>query len=202
MKLWQDMKKFLVGFLEKRKTENDMKVDKRYIKPNKWTRPEAKRTKTRYIDIHDPGGTLDIENLWQFINNRQGSYGSYNTLIGHNGDIWELMPNNEISYSNGHLSGLTKFAKQRFPALSARGKQNIESFGVCMCRVDSVGNMTDATWDAAVWYLRMKLDMWKLQPSDIIPHFHITHGKIDPLLFSRNSSELERFRWEIQNAGK
>jgi N-acetylmuramoyl-L-alanine amidase CwlA len=178
-----------------------MRVVKNYISNTKWGRPGITRDKTLWIDIHDPGAVTTADALWKYIEEDKTRYKSYNTIIG-NGKIMELMPNDEVSYSNGHLSNRTQYMLDRFPEISATGKQNWYSFGVCIIRQDSYGTIAQEDWDNAVWYIRAKMDLYHLTPLDIIPHYNICTHKVDPLLFYNDRSELDRFRWEVSIAGK
>jgi N-acetylmuramoyl-L-alanine amidase CwlA len=172
------------------------KVEQIYLTPRKWVRGQKKRRSTQYIDIHDPGSTASVDGLFKYLEKDAVRYGSYNTIFG-GGRIIEIIPEDEVSYSNGHLDHLTGYFKKRFPELSKNGLQNWDSLSLCCCRIDNFGTILAEDWKNLVWYTKTKLVKYGLKSSDVIPHYNITTRKVDPLLFWNDRSELDRFRWEV-----
>lgn len=174
-----------------------MKIITKHLNYRKPVRPGNERVDTLYIDVHDPGEVMTLNRLFDYFNDKKNTRpGSYNYIVDHDGKVYEFIPREEVSVSNGHF-GETPYMAERFRGRYKDGWENYHSVSFCMLHVDTVGHFTKETWKGGVDLGKFLIDTYDLDASLIIPHFMLTWEKVDPRWFLKHPDELERFRFEI-----
>lgn len=144
-----------------------MKIEQKFLTPNKYSRPQIKLSEVTKIAVHYVGnpGSSAIANRNYFENQKTGGrYVSSHFVIGLQGEIIQCIPTDEISYCTNSA--------------------NAYSISIECCHPDASGKFNAAT-EASLINLCAKLCKdFKLDPEkDIIRHYDVTKKQC-PLYWS------------------
>lgn len=159
-----------------------MEIIQKFLTINKYSRPGEKMPKIEDIIVHWVGNanTSAIANRNYFENLRitHSTKASSQFIIGLNGEILSLMPENEVAFHSGNRT------------------ENRKSIGIECCHPDWSGEFTNATYNSLVDLCVYLCKKYGISVSNIKRHYDIT-GKICPKYFVEHREEWEEFKREI-----
>lgn len=164
----------------------------RQITKINFTDADRDKGQIRYLVKHYVGATGNAKaNCNYFYNTYRGASAHY--FVGHNGEIWQCVEENDIAWHCG--------------AKTYRHKEcrNSNSIGVELCvKKDKDGKWyyTDATKKAAVWLFAYLMDKYGIDADHVLRHYDVT-GKVcgEPDVRSGNKV-WSRFKKDIAGYGK
>lgn len=175
---------------------NGTKVRKDHLTVNPYSRPQRKLVEVRAVVMHwvaNPGTSAQANrDFFESRKDGRNGYGSAHFVVDAN-EIVECIPVEEMAYHVG-ASSYTRFSDECLGAYP-----NATTIGVEMCHPRWDGSYEQATWQRAVDLVADLLRKADLPPSRITTHHAVT-GKECPKWFVDNPSELERFRWDVEEA--
>ena len=172
-----------------------MNVQTKLLPIHDHTRSGTHLPIVRGVVFHWPeAGRWTSEKLYDYIENLPRTeptrYASYHYIVGLNGEIVQMIPENECAWHAGP-SGDTLPDTERLLG----GKPNWRTIGICMCHPDKSGEFLSATLDSgrelAAWILRRN------KAKIILRHYDCT-GKYCPKWFVDNPDDWEDFQEEIR----
>ena len=143
-----------------------MKIQEKFLTPNKFSRPQIPLKNVTKIAVHYVGnkGSSAIANRNYFENQKNGgTYVSSHFVIGLQGEVIQCIPLNEWSYCTNQANGY--------------------SISIECCHPDDTGKFTDATENSLAELCAYLLEKFNLTADDIIRHYDVT-GKQCPLYWS------------------
>ena len=143
-----------------------MKIQEKFLTPNKFSRPQIRLKNVTKIAVHYVGnpGSSAIANRNYFENQKNGgTYVSAHFVIGLQGEIIQCIPLNEWSYCTNQANGY--------------------SISIECCHPDDTGKFTAATENSLAELCAYLLEKFHLTVDDIIRHYDVT-GKQCPLYWS------------------
>lgn len=165
-------------------------VDK-WITPNRWSRPQTRVNKIKAIVIHwvavSNGRAQGVYNFFEGRKYGISGFGSAHETIDLNGDVWRMIPPNELAY---HV-GARNYKPDALDRISSY--PNNASYGIECTHVDMSGKMTDATYDTLVNRCVDLCKQWGLSENDLWLHYEIT-GKDCHRWFVNNPNEWKKFK--------
>jgi len=173
----------------------ELKIIEDHLPIRRKSRPGIKRPETRALVVHytgGPGHTAKIVRNWfRIIGDSEDKYpaASSNYIIDLNGDIYEIIPKEEVSWHGGGRS-YTDLAKKLFTTPKGYIDPNLYSIGIEVCHPDVTGKFTNESLEGLrrlLLYLRF---IYGNIP--IIRHHDIT-GKLCPLWFVQYPEEWNKF---------
>lgn len=156
-----------------------MNVITDFLTINKWSRPGTKRSRTTKIAWHYVGNpnTSAKANRNYFQNNGK-VYASSNYIIGLQGEILYIVPEDEIAY--------------------ATNSANSYSISIECCHPTDDGHFNDATYQSMVELGADLCRRYKLDPiNDMIRHYDVT-GKDCPRWFVSHPDAWQQFKRDVQ----
>jgi len=168
-----------------------MNVIERYLKVNQYTRPGKNLGECKGIIMHWVGKpmqkAIDVINFFEVDCIANKHYSSAHYVVDLTGEIYHIVPDNEVSYHCGTLqpdpkSGLvyTDWARQKFGRYAQSpdiNSPNNCTIGIELCVKDINGNFTLDTYAAAIDLTIHLLNKTKLNVEDIGTHHLVTGWK-------------------------
>lgn len=171
-----------------------MKITPALLTVNEFSRPHKPIFPTG-IALHwvENPKTSAIANRRYFEERKNGGkgWGSAHYIIDMSGEIIWCIPEREMAYHVG-ADRYTEYAKQNFGDYP-----NSHLLGIELCHIDDQGEMTKATWEAAVDLCTYICLNRGIEPVYITTHSAITR-KACPKWFVDHPRELFRFRQEVK----
>ena len=170
-----------------------MKMEDRWLTPNRWSRPQRQLIGTRGIVVHwvaNPN-TSALANRNYFESRKAGlrGFGSSHEIIGLKGEIIRCVPESEMAY---HV-GAKRYTKQALDNLSTY--PNDCTYGIELCHVDWDGRMTRQTLLALLERLAVLCDRWQLDPlKDLYLHQEIVGWKDCPRWWVEHPEDWQAFK--------
>lgn len=186
-----------------------MNIIKSHMDKGQESRPGKKLTEVRAVVIHWTGvpkqTAQTVMNWWD--NDDNGIYGSAHYVIDMNGNIYEAIPPDEVAYHVGSRN-YTDYARKYFGKhngiviCSDRQSPNNFTIGIEMIPVDSNGNFTDKTREAAMNLAKTLLFENNLELQNLLMHSHIrpVSEKRCPKLFVDDPAKWEEFKMDMFKA--
>ncbi|MCM1523830.1 MAG: N-acetylmuramoyl-L-alanine amidase [Ruminococcus sp.] len=143
-----------------------MKIEEKFLTPNKYSRPQIKLEKVTKVAVHYVGnpGSSAIANRNYFENQKTGGrYVSSHFVVGLEGEIIQCIPLDEWSYCTNDA--------------------NKYSISIECCHPDSTGKFNEKTEQSLAELCAYLLEKFGLKTEDIIRHYDVT-GKQCPLYWS------------------
>ena len=167
---------------------------------NKFSRSGKELKEVKAIVVHWVANPmLSAEGVKRYFANLHHRYASTQYIIGLEGEVVQVMPENELAYHVGS-DQYTPLSVELFGAenTSSRRSPNPFCIGIELCHTDWAGNFTKETEATAVHLvaslcLKYNLDVRK----NVLRHFDIT-GKRCPRLFVENPAEWFRFKDKVE----
>ena len=189
-----------------------MKIIEKFLTVNEFSRPGRRLAECKAVILHYVGvpnqRALTVWNYFEKDCPRNKHYSSAQYIVDLNGDVYRLMPGNEVAYHCGSskidpASGriYTDWARKklgRFAADPKNSSPNNCTVGIELC-VDRQGNFTEETISAAVELAAKLLKENDLTAEDIGHHKLAVGWKDCPLPWVKNPALFEEFK---NKAGK
>lgn len=162
-----------------------MQIKDALITVSNYNRPGTKRAQTVAIACHyigNPGTSAQANRNWfESLSKTKETKASCHYIIGLQGEIWRLIPEEEISWCTNQANGYT--------------------ISIEACHPDSTGKFTDATYKAYVELCADICSRWGLDPINggLIRHYDVTR-KICPKWFVDNPDAWDRFKKDVAAA--
>lgn len=174
-----------------------MKIQKMFITPNEYSRPQTPLNKVRGLVIHwyaDPmASAIAVRNFFENRKNGKSGYGSAQYNIGLQGEIIQNIPENEMAYGVGSKT-YAPIALKKLSSYPNNCVLNIEC-----AHVDWTGKMTDATYFSLV---ELTVDIMKrheLSVEDLWLHQEVVLWKDCHRWFVNNQNEWVTFKKQIDD---
>lgn len=158
--------------------EDKMEIKQMLLTPSEYNRPQTKINPTA-IAWHYVGNpntsAIANRNYFESLSKTKKTYASSHFIIGLEGEILQLIPEDEISFCTNEANSYT--------------------ISVECCHPDDTGKFTEETYRSMLWlgkYLMKKHGITKN-----IRHYDVT-GKCCPKWFVDNPSEWEKFKRELE----
>ena len=170
-------------------------IHKDFLTLNRYSRPGKKRNGVKAIEVHwvaNPRTSAKFNR--DYFELRKGgklSFGSTHYIVDLDGDIVQLIPEEEIAYSSGASSykpGVIAF----FGNPPYKNTISIEC-----THVNGKGEMPSMTYSALIALCTYLCKKYGLQASDLVLHYDLT-GKICHKWFVDNPEEWIRFREAVR----
>ena len=186
-----------------------MKIERKFLTENKFSRPNKNLIGVKGIVIHWVGnaGTSALANRSYFenlknqkdINNdkkteviTRDEYASAHFIIGLDGEIIQCLPVDEMAYHVGAYSYCQGIKE------SLGSYPNNSTIGLELCHPDWTGRFTKETYGAAVELTATLIKQFNLNPQkDIYRHFDVT-GKICPKYFVEKNEAWNNFKADVE----
>lgn len=159
-----------------------MEIKDALLTISNYNRPGTKRTRTTAIACHyigNPGTSAQANrSYFESLKNGQGTKASCHYIIGLNGEILRLIPEDEISWCTNSANSYT--------------------ISIEACHPDSTGKFTESTYTAYVSLCADLCTRWGLNPLNggLIRHYDVT-GKCCPKWFVDSPAAWEQFKKDV-----
>ena len=177
-----------------------MKIERKFLTENKFSRPNKNLIGVKGIVIHWVGnaGTSALANRNYFENLKnqkdinKARYASAHFIIGLDGEIIQCLPVDEMAYHVGAYSYCQGIKE------SLGSYPNNSTIGLELCHPDWTGRFTKETYGAAVELTATLIKQFNLNPQkDIYRHFDVT-GKICPKFFVEKNEAWNNFKADVE----
>ncbi|RDH46149.1 type VI secretion system tip protein TssI/VgrG [Zooshikella ganghwensis] len=173
---------------------NDINIIEDTIPLNRYSRPGTKLKDVKGIVIHwvavPKAKAKTIRDNFEKIE-REKRFASAHFVVGLEGEIIKVIPENEVAYHVGakiYKNGIQK-KLGNYP--------NAHTLGIECCHLDSNGSMAKATWNSLVSLASSLLKKFGLTESDLYLHQDVT-GKPCHKYFVDNPIEWANFKNEVK----
>ena len=162
-----------------------MNIEKQYLTISNYNRPGTKRARTAAVACHyigNPGTSAQANrNYFENLRNTHATKASCHYIIGLDGEILQLIPEDEISWCTNQANSYT--------------------ISIEACHPDSTGKFTDATYKSYVALCADICQRWGLDPQNggLIRHYDVTK-KICPKWFVDHPDAWAQFKRDVQTA--
>ena len=162
-----------------------MQIKEALLTVSNYNRPGTKRTNTTAIACHyigNPGSSAQANRNWfESLKNGTGTKASCHYIIGLQGEILRLIPEDEISWCTNSANSYT--------------------ISIEACHPDSTGKFTDATYKSYVELCADLCSRWGLDPEHggLIRHHDVT-GKVCPKWFVDSPAAWTQFKRDVAAA--
>lgn len=159
-----------------------MNISKQYLTVSNYNRPCTKRKSTTAVACHyigNPGSSAQANrNYFESLKDGHGTKASCHYIIGLNGEIIQLIPEDEISWCTNSANSYT--------------------ISIEACHPKSDGQFTQATYNSYVELCADICKRWGLDPvhGGLIRHYDVTK-KICPRWFVEHPDAWERFKRDV-----
>lgn len=160
-----------------------MTIERLYLTPNKYSRPQTKLKQVKKIAIHYVGSPNSSakanRNYFEGLKDGEDNiFASSHYIIGLSGEIIQCIPHNEISY--------------------ATNSANSYSISIECCHPKVDGKFTNDTMKSLIELCQYLCREFKLNPvEDLIRHYDVT-GKVCPKWFVDNEDEWIEFKKQVK----
>ncbi len=171
-----------------------MNITKKLLTPNKYSRPQKPLKPIKGVVIHYIGvnGQVPdtVRNWWESLKDGRHGYASCHYIVGHTGDIMQVLPESEMAY---HV-GADHYTKEAYNRLSSY--PNNCTIGIEMCHYAE--GFTDDTLNASAHLAKALLDKYGLDSNDLYRHYDITN-KLCPKFFVEDEVQWQMFKQRVDN---
>jgi N-acetylmuramoyl-L-alanine amidase len=190
-----------------------MNIIEKPLKINQYSRPGRPLGGVKAVILHWVGiplqRALTTWNFFEFTCPRDKHYSSAHYIIDLNGDIYHAIPDTEVSYHCGSSqpdpqSGriYTDWARRKFGPYAERpdiNSPNNCTIGIEMCVIDSRGNYTPETLDAARELAARLIKENRLTLDDLGTHHLVVGWKDCPRLWTESPGTFEGFKEGVRS---
>lgn len=161
-----------------------MKIDKQFLTISNYNRPGSIRKKTSAIACHyigNPGTSAQANrNYFENLKDTHTIKASAHYIIGLNGEIIQMIPEEEISWATNSANSYT--------------------ISIEACHPDETGKFNTETYNSYVELCADICKRWNLDPLNggLIRHYDVTR-KVCPKWFVDNPKEWEKFKQDVYN---
>lgn len=157
---------------------SEMKIEEMLLTPSDYTRPQIKIKPTK-IAWHYTGNpntsAIANRNYFESLKDSHETKASSHYVIGLDGEILHLIPDDEISYCTNQANDYT--------------------ISVECCHPDETGKFTEETYHSMLWLGKYLMSKHGIKEN--IRHYDV-NGKICPKWFVDNPEEWEKFKEELE----
>ncbi len=159
-----------------------MNIQKQYLTVSNYNRPGSTRPKTTAVACHyigNPGTSAQANRNWfESLSKTHDTKASCHYIIGLNGEILQLIPEEEISWCTNQANSYT--------------------ISIEACHPDKTGKFTDATYKTYVELCADICRRWGLDPLNegLIRHYDVTK-KVCPKWFVDHPDAWEKFKQDV-----
>ena len=176
-----------------------IKIKEKLLTKNRWSRPGRKRKGVKGIEIHyvaNAGTSAKFNRRW-FEGHKNGKtgFGSTQYIIDLNGNIVQIIPDEEIAYSSGgrkYKEGI----KEKLGTPPYHNTLSIEC-----THTENDGKMTDETYNSLIELCTYLCNKYKLDSRNLYLHYDCT-GKICHKWFVDNLDEWKIFKNSVEGGLK
>lgn len=176
-----------------------MKIEKRFLTPNRFSRPCQKLVGVRGVVVHWIGnaGTSALmnRNYFEGLKKQRAStnsrYASAHFIVGLEGEIIQCLPIDEWAYHVGSRQ-YTDIALRNLSSYP-----NNCTLGIEICHPDWSGKFNEATLTSTAELTAKLLKQFNLTTDDVYRHFDIT-GKDCPKYFVNNEPAFLFFKEAVK----
>ena len=151
-----------------------------YLTVNEYSRPGEPLPKVDNIFVHYTANkeTSAAQNRSYFENlkDTHERYASAHFIIGYEGEILQVIPLNEIA--------------------CAVQSRNYDTISIECCYLAEDGHFTEATYESLIELLAYLLQVYNLEPEDILRHYD-SGGKKCPLYYTEHEDEWEKLKEDV-----
>ena len=164
-----------------------MNIDKQYLTVSNYNRPGTNRGSTTAVACHyigNPGTSAQANrNYFENLSKTHTTKASAHYIIGLQGEIIQMIPEEEISWCTNSANAYT--------------------ISIEACHPDASGKFTEATYAAYVELCADICNRWGLDPlhGGLIRHYDVTR-KICPKWFVDHPDAWEQFKQDVNRAQK
>src|SRR5574344_3080867 len=188
-----------------------MQIIHDFLTRNEYSRPGKKLQKVLAVVIHwtaNPDATAkQNRDFFESKKTGMGGYASAHYIIGQDGIIMAVVPENEVAYHCGSsdkdpASGkvYTDEARRRFGRYASESSSpNLCTIGVELCPTDAQGKFTNATINAAVDLCADICRRHELPVQAITTHHNIVGWKDCPKLWTEQPQLLIAFQFTVDD---
>lgn len=183
-----------------------MHVTKDYIEKNSFSRPGSKRLETLLIIMHWTGNAGQsasmVREYFERLRRQNGDdakpdrYASAHYVVGLDGEILQLMPEDEVAYHCGGTSYTEQAREYLGTYCSATSSPNWCTLGIELCHPDWTGIFNTETLESAAELCSALCYKNNLSSHAIWRHHDIT-GKRCPKHWVDNPVKLDEFQLEV-----
>jgi N-acetylmuramoyl-L-alanine amidase len=171
-----------------------MVITERFLTPGRTHGRTGQTLNPRGVTVHyvgNPGSSAEANRRW-FENGAGGAHTSAHYIIGLNGEILLLIPENERAQHAGRSFG---------KAWDAMAKSNNSTYiGIECCHPDAGGEFNEKTYAALIGLCADICKRHGFEPvSQVVRHYDIT-GKDCPLFYRRNETAWAKILTDIGRA--
>lgn len=135
-----------------------MNIKQQFLTPNKFSRPGLRLRAVKGIAVHytgDPGATAQqTRDYFNSLARRQDRYASAHYVIGLQGGVIQMIPENEWSYCTNQANSYT--------------------ISIETCHPDCTGKFTEATEQALIELVADLCKRYGLTAANVIRHYDVT----------------------------
>lgn len=176
-----------------------------FLSFNPYSRPNYKRIKTLAVVLHWVAGegktAQSVKDWFELRKSGKYGYGSTQYAIGTEGEIIQMMDDDEVAWQVGAekpdpVSGkmYTDYARTKFPGFTNEPKNpNYCTIGMELCHIDWAGRFTDRTLESAAQLTAELLEKYGLTAGDVTTHNEIVGYKDCPRWFVNHPDDLDQF---------
>jgi N-acetylmuramoyl-L-alanine amidase len=189
-----------------------MKIIEKPLTINQYSHPGRLLGTVKGIILHwvGVGGQRAVStwNFFEFACPKDKHYSSAHYIVDLNGDIYHAIPDKEVAYHCGSsredpASGriYTDWAREKFGPYAERpdiNSPNNCTIGIEMCVIDSNGNFTAETLDAARELVAKLLKENRLTTRELGTHYKVVGWKDCPRLWYNRPDRFEEFKRGIR----
>jgi N-acetylmuramoyl-L-alanine amidase len=154
------------------------------------------RPATKLIVLHYPQWAgASAERVRDYFDSVKSRHASSQYVIGIQGEVLELMPPDEVAWHCGSESYTTYMQKQyaKWTTNEPQRTPNWISVGIEVCHAEPDGQWSDAAVDSSVALVRMLMDKYDLEPTQVLRHYDVT-GKVCPAYYVVHPDKWARYR--------
>jgi N-acetylmuramoyl-L-alanine amidase len=171
-----------------------MDIKERFLSEGRNHGRTGQRLTPKGIAVHyvgNPGSSAEANRRW-FENGAGGAFTSAHYIIGLDGEILLLIPENERAQHAGRSFG---------KAWDEIAKTNNASYiGIECCHPDAGGEFNKKTYASLIWLCADICERHKLDPvRQVVRHYDIT-GKGCPLFYKNNEAVWSELQMNIKQA--
>lgn len=184
-----------------------MNIEHKLLTTNPFSRPGDKQFDVRVVVLHWTENKLQKANgVWSYFENRKygkTGYGSTHYVVGLDGEVIRMIPEDEVAYSlgnNKHVSPFTGgyytgYAVKKFgkDILSRTILPNYYQISIELCHTDWDGTFTDSTLESAIILCADILGRQSLTALDLTTHHNIVGYKDCPRLWVKHPELFQEF---------
>ena len=189
-----------------------MKIIEKPLTVNQYSRPGRLLGAVKGVILHwiGVGGQRAVStwNFFEFACPKDKHYSSAHYIIDLNGDIYHAVPDKEVAYHCGSSQSdpksgkiYTDWAREKFGVYAERPdiySPNNCTIGIEMCVIDSNGNFTAETLDAARELTAKLLKENRLTAGELGTHYKVVGWKDCPRLWYNRPDRFEDFKAGIR----